>query len=70
MPTTPWPKAICFALISPLITLQSSNQSLYTMFTLLHGLTTEARGKQCVCSMRSNNNLYVYTFLFELLLTF
>ena len=68
MTDTPWPKAICFALISPPITLQSANQSLYTMFSLLHGLTTEAQGKQCVCSMRSNNNRNVYTVLFELLM--
>ena len=34
---TPWPKAISFALISPLIILQSANQSLYSMFALLHG---------------------------------
>ena len=70
MTTTPWPKAICFALISLLITLQSANQSPYTVFSLLHGLGTEARGKLCVSNMRSNNNLYVYTFFFELLLNF
>ena len=34
--TPPWPKAICFSLISPLIILQSSHQSLYSMFALLH----------------------------------
>ena len=70
MTTTPWPKAICFALISPLITVQAANQSLCTMFLLLHGLTTKARDTQCVCSMRSNNNLNIYTFCIELLLDF
>ena len=70
MTTNPWSEAICFALIPPLITFQSANQSLYTMFLLPHGLTTGARDKQCVCSMRSNNILYVYTFLLELLFNF
>ena len=37
MTTTPWGKAICFSLISPLIIVQSSNQTLYSMFALLHG---------------------------------
>ena len=37
MTTTPWPKAICFSLMSPVIIVQSSNQSLYSMFALLHG---------------------------------
>ena len=36
MTTTPWPKAICFSLILPLIIVQSSNQSLYSTFALLH----------------------------------
>ena len=40
------------------------------MFSLLHGLTTEARGKRCVCSMRSSNNLYVSTLVFELFVNF
>ena len=70
MTTTPWLRAICCALISPLITLQCGKQSPYTMILLLHGLTMESRGKQCVWSMRSNNNLYVYTIFFELLLNF
>ena len=70
MTTTPWPKAICFALISPLITLQSANQSLCSMLALLHGSSTETRDKQCVCSVRSNKNLYVSTFFFEVLLNF
>ena len=37
MTTTPWPKAICFSLISPLIIVQSSNETLYSMFALLRG---------------------------------
>ena len=66
--TTPWPKAISFPLISPLIMVQYANQSLYSMFALLHGSSTVTRDGQCVCCMRSNHNLYVYTFFFELLL--
>ena len=70
MTTTPWRNAICFALISSLITFPSANQYLCAMFSLLRGLTPESPGKQCACSMRSNNNLYAYTFSFELLLNF
>ena len=68
MTTTPWPKAISFALISPLLIVQSTNQSLYSIFALLHGSSTVTRDKQCVCCMRSNHNLYASTFFFELLL--
>ena len=39
--TTPWPKAIIFALITPLIIVQSSNQSLYSTFVVLHDLSAE-----------------------------
>ena len=46
MTTTPWPKAICISLISPLIIVQSSNQSLYSTFALLHDLSAETRDKQ------------------------
>ena len=62
MTTTPWPKAICFTLMSPVIILQSANQSLYCMFALLHGSSTVTRDKQCLCCMQSNHNLSVYTF--------
>ena len=57
MTTTPWPKAIIFALISPLIIVQSSNLSLYSMFALQHGETSETRDKQCACCIQSNKNL-------------
>ena len=70
MTTTARPKAISFAHISPLIIMQSATQSLYSMFALLHGSSTVTRDKQCVCCMRSNNNLYGYTFFFEILLKF
>ena len=70
MTTTPWPKAIVFALISPLIILQSSNLSLYTMFALLHGTFIVTRDKQCACCIRSKPDLYVYTLLFEFILSF
>ena len=68
MTTTPWPKAIHFALIPPLIIVQSSNQSLYSMFALLHDLSAEIRDKQQACCMRSKHNLYVYTSLSEFIL--
>ena len=70
MTTAPWLKAICFSLISPLIVLRSSNQSLDSMFALLHGSQTVTRDKQYVCCMRNNHNLYVYTFFFEISLNF
>ena len=70
MTTTPWPKAISFALISPVIILQSANQSLCSMFSLLHGQSTVTRDKQHVWCMRSNHNLYAYTSFFELLLNY
>ena len=46
MTSTPWPKAIVNALISPLIIMQSSNQSLYSTFALLYNLLAETRDKQ------------------------
>ena len=55
----------CFTLTPPLIIVQSSNQSLYPMFALLHGQSSVTRGKQCACCIRSNKNLYVYTLLCE-----
>ena len=57
MTTTPWLKAIFFALISPLIIVQSSNLSLYSIFALQHGETSEARDKQCACCIQRNKNL-------------
>ena len=56
--------------ISPLIIVQSSNLSLYSMFALLHGEFTVTRGKQCACCIRSKQNLYVYTLFFEFILSF
>ena len=56
--------------ISPLIILQSSNLSLYTMFALLHGTFTVTRDKQCACCIRSKQDLYVYTLFFEFILSF
>ena len=56
--------------ISPLILLQSSNLSLYTMFALLHCTFTITRDKQCACCIRSKQDLYVYTLLFEFILSF
>ena len=47
--------------ISPLIILQSSNLSLYSMFSLLHCAITMTRDKQCACWIRSKQDLYVYT---------
>ena len=56
--------------ISPLIILQSSNLSLYSMFALLHFAITMTRYKQCACCIRSKQDLYVYTLFFEFILTF
>ena len=70
MTATPLPKAICFSLISPLIILQSSNPSLYSMFALLHCTITMTRDKDCACCIRSKQDLYVYTLFFEFILIF
>ena len=56
--------------ILPLIILQSSNLSLYTMFVLLHCTFTMTRGKQCACCIRSKQDLYVYTLFFEFIVSF
>ena len=56
--------------ISPLIILQSSNLSLVSMFSLLHCAITMTRDKQCACSIRSIQDLYVYTLFFEFILIF
>ena len=56
--------------ISPLIILQSSTLSLYSMFALLHCAITMTRDKQCACCIRSKQDLYVYTLSFEFILIF
>ena len=56
--------------ISPLIILQSSNLSLYSMLALLHCAITMTRDKQCACCIQSKQDLYVYTLFFELVLIF
>ena len=56
--------------ISPLIIVQSSNLSLYSMFALLHGEFTVTRDKQCACCIRRKQNLYVSTLFFEFILSF
>ena len=56
--------------ISPVIIVQSSNLSLYTMFALLHGTFMITRDKQCACCIRSKEDLYVYTLFFEFILSF
>ena len=56
--------------ILPLIIVQSSNLSLYSTFALQHGEFTVTRDKQCACCIRSKQNLYVYTLLFEFILGF
>ena len=57
-------------MIPPLIILQSSNLSVYTMFALLHCTFTITRDKQCACCIRSKQDLYVYTLFFEFILSF
>ena len=56
--------------ISPLIILQSSKLSLYSMFALLHCTFTITRDKQCACSIRSKQDRYVYTLVLEFILSF
>ena len=51
--------------IPPLIIMQSSNPSLYSMFALQHGESSVTADKQCACCIRSNKNLYVYTSFSE-----
>ena len=56
--------------ISPLINVQSSNMSLYSMFALLHCTFTITQDKQCACCIRSKQDLYVYTLFFEFITIF
>ena len=56
--------------ISPLIIVQSSNLTLYSMFALLHCRCTITRDKQCACCIQSKQDLYVYTLFFEFILIF
>ena len=56
--------------ISPLIIVQSSNLSLYSVLALLHGTFTITRDKQCACCIRSKQDLYVYTLFFKFILRF
>ena len=56
--------------ISPLIILQSSTLSLYTMFALLHCTFTKTPDRQCACCIRSKQDPYVYTWFFEFILSF
>ena len=64
MTTTPWPKAICFSLISPLIIVQSSNQTLYSMFSvatrLVYGNTRQA---MCMLHTKQQKPVCVYLVL-------
>ena len=57
-----------YVLISPLISVQSSNQSVYSMFALQHGEISETRSKQSACCIQCKHNLYVYTSFFEFIL--
>ena len=59
-----------YVLISPLIIVQSSNQSLYSIFALQHGKISETRDKQCACCIQCEHHLYVYTSFFEFTLNF
>ena len=55
--------------ILPLIIVQSSNLSLYSMFALQHGEFTVTQDKQCACCIRSKRNVNVYTLFFEFVLS-
>ena len=54
--------------MSPVIIVQSTNLSLYSMFTLLHSKFTVTRDKQRACCIRSKQDLYDYTLFFEFIL--
>ena len=56
--------------ISPLIILQSSNLSLYSMLAFLHCAITMTQDKQCACCIRSKQDQYVYRLFFEFILVF
>ena len=56
--------------ILPLIIVQSSNLSVYSMFALVHGQFTVTRDKQCACCILSKQNLYVYTLFFDFISSF
>ena len=56
--------------ISPLLILQSSNLSLFSMFALLHCAITMTQDKQCACCIRSKQDLYVYTLIIDFILIF
>ena len=43
--------------ISPLIIVQSSNLSLYSIFALLHCAFTMTRDKQCACCIRDKQDV-------------
>ena len=47
----------CNQSISPLIIVQSSSLSLYSMFALQQGESSETGDKQCACCIQSNKNL-------------
>ena len=55
----------CNQSISPLIIVQSSNLSLYSMLALQHGESSVSLDKQCACCIRGTKNLYVYTLFSE-----
>ena len=55
MTTTRWPKAIVFALISPLITCNLSNLALYRLLALQQDSFRETRDEQCACCIRDEH---------------
>ena len=60
MTTTRWPKAIVFALISPLITCNLSNPALYRLLALLQDSFTETRDEPCACCIRAEHTCGLY----------
>ena len=60
MTSTPWPKTICFSLISPLITCNLSNLTLYRFLALLQGTFTETRDEKCACCIRDEHTCGLY----------
>ena len=60
MTTTPWPKAICFFPISPLIICNLSNLALYRLLAQLQDSFTETRDEQRACCIQDEHTCSLY----------
>ena len=57
-------------LMSPLITCNLSNLTIYRLLALLQGSFAETREKQCACCIRGKHKAVIYTCLIEVILGF